>query len=660
MTHSSFGHQHPEGNRPDHQEKPRFSAADIAPGDSHTLATLLASALDDLAQHRWTSFDVPTKRILDELRLITRPQFEIRYQTTKEFSDLYDAIKALPFDGRVLALRAILAAHDQFGPTGAGVTATHIGLFTSPLRERFGNETNLIISHFRKLTLAFIENKHLGLNTFGNLLGESLKERSLQTLLSHALLIHFTTQNPDEQASTLRFLRDEGQHNDVPFLDHVTYENDRRDARERARNVITRTLKYGLYAFDRLSSETRRPGRETPSLFHEFGKETFEDCFRLYTSNNDRTPGAGYYLSGPKLDKLFFSTKKSKKAYEDSFGTYGKAFEQLRDTTFFFMRGGIVVFHRDPEYRLPISGETDETGKYKKTEPYCLYIANDHFTGGLDLAALLPAKIVQRYIMPAIQFDDVQSSPGSHSDLAQPGFNLDSLAKLSLEAGLPPLMIANISTGFGGMVAAYPKGSAPYYSWEPDLDKASLIWRDARKRVHHAWYVRTADSFRNGGTQEEAARLRIEILKPLAEGCKKVATAAEGLLNILDLLTFRYDAWKVDLTPSTQQTPRMLQKAAQWHRSLHARKAPEKDFPFLCRVNRYNWNQPPEIVLDTFSWELNLGDGKTRKLPPLPGGQEVAEMLWARVVAPRVTFIDGERRAETDSTLVFLPRDLVV
>jgi hypothetical protein len=62
-------------------------------------------------------------------------------------------------------------------------------------------------------------------------------------------------------------------------------------------------------------------------------------------------------------------------------------------------------------------------------------------------------------------------------------------------------------------------------------------------------------------------------------------------------------------------------------------------------------------VLDTFSWELNLGDGKTKKLP---AAKEVAEMLWARHVAPRVTLLDGDSRAETDSTLVFLPRDLVV
>ena len=657
MTNSPFGHQQPEDPRPQQKENLLFIAADITPGDSHTLATLLASSLDHLDHGHWSSFDVSTKRILDDLRLITLSQSESRYQTTREFTELYNAIEDLPFDGKVLAMRALMAAHEQFESRGSSSTALHIGSFSSALRKRFGNESNLLMTHLRKLTLAFIENRHLELNAFGDMLGKNLEERSLQTLLSHTLLTHFTTQDAEEQKSTLQYLRDEGQHNDVPFLDHVRYESDRREARERSRNVITRSFKYGLYAFDRLSCETRRPSRDTPSLFHNFGKETFEDCFQLYTSNNDRTPGAGYYLSGVKLDKLFFSNKRSKKAYEGSFATYGKAFEQFPDTTFFFMRGGFVVFHRGPEYRLPIASDVDEHGRYKQTEPYCLYIANDHFTGGLELAALLPAKIVQRYIMPAIQFDGARPEPGSHPDLARPGFNLDSLAKRSLEAGLPPLMLANISTGFGGMVAAYPKGSAPYYSWEPELDKASLIWRDARKRVHHAWYVRTAEPFRHETTWEEAGRLRVEILKPLAEGCKKVATAAEGLLNLLDLFTFRYDAWKVDLTPGAQQTPRMLKAAAEWHRSLHVRNAPEKDFPFLCRVNRYNWNQRPEIVLYTFSWELNLGDGNTRKLP---AAQEVAEMLWARHVAPRVTLLDGDSRAETDSTLVFLPRDLVV
>ena len=464
MTNSPFGHQQPEDPRPQQKENLLYIAADITPGDSHTLATLLASSLDHLDHGHWSSFDVSTKRILDDLRLITLSQSESRYQTTREFTELYNAIEDLPFDGKVLAMRALMAAHEQFESRGASSTALHIGSFSSALREHFGNESNLLMTHLRKLTLAFIENRHLELNAFGDMLGKNLEERSLQTLLSHTLLTHFTTQDAEEQKSTLQYLRDEGQHNDVPFLDHVRYESDRREARERSRNVITRSFKYGLYAFDRLSCETRRPSRDTPSLFHNFGKETFEDCFQLYTSNNDRTPGAGYYLSGVKLDKLFFSNKRSKKAYEGSFATYGKAFEQFPDTTFFFMRGGIVVFHRGPEYRLPIASDVDEHGRYKQTEPYCLCIANDHFTGGLELAALLPAKIVQRYIMPAIQFDGARPEPGSHPDLAQPGFNLDSLAKRSLEAGLPPLMLANISTGFGGMVAAYPKGSEPYYS----------------------------------------------------------------------------------------------------------------------------------------------------------------------------------------------------
>jgi hypothetical protein len=656
----SFGPHNSPSDRPPRVEKAHFVTSNIAQGDTQALATILASSLEYLALERWRAFDISTKRALAELRLITRPQFATRYKTTIEFNQLYPAIKDLPLEGKAMAMRAILAAHEQFGSQGASITATHIGLFSYHLRERFGGDTSTVMTHLRKLTLAYIENKHLGLNLFGGSLGGALEERSRQIMLARAMFNHFTTRNPDEQTSSLRYLREEGQHNDVPFLDHAMFEEIRRETREHARNVIVRSLRYGLYAFDRLSAETRRPAPGAPCLFQEFGKEAFDDCFRLHTTNNDRTPGPGYYLSGAKADALFFGGKKSLKAYQESFATYGKAFEQFQDTTYFFMRGGIVVFHRGEEYRLPVASDRNAEGHFSKTEPYCLYIANDHFTGGIELAALLPARIVQRHLMPAIHFDDGLTGETPQLDLSQPGFNLDSLVQASTESGVPPLLLANISTGFGGLVAAYPKGSAPYYTWEEGLDKVGTMWRDGRKRVHHAWYVRSTEDYRYGTAHAQTTRARIELLKPLAEGCSRVATAAEGLLNLLDLFTFRYDAWKVDLTPQAPQTRRMLRAALHWHHSLHARGASEREFPFLCKVNRYNWNQRPEIVLDTHSCELNLGDGRVKKIPTTPGGQELAEMLWGRHVAPLVTFIDGNSRSETDSTLVFLPRDLVV
>lgn len=656
----SFGPNHPNSDPPPRVERAKFTAADIPSTDAQGLATMLASSLEYLALERWRAFDVSTKKILAELRLISRPDFAVRYKTTIEFNQFYPAIQSLPLEGKTLVMRAILAAHEQFGPQGAAITATHIGLFSNHLRGRFGGDTSTVIAHLRKLTLAYIENKHLGLNSFEPSLGGALEERSRQIMLARAMFTHFTTTNPEEQARSLNYLREDGQHNDVPFLDHPMFEEIRRETRERARNVIVRSLRYGLYAFDRLSAETRRPAQDVPCLFHQFGREAFEDCYRLRTTNNDRTPGAGYYLSGPKVDALFFGGKKSLKAYQESFGSYGKALEQFQDTAYFFLRGGIIVFHRGEEYRLPVAQEKDERGDYAKTEPYCLYIANDHFTGGIDLAALLPAKIIQRHLMPAIHFDEIPGGDEPAHDLSQPGFNLDSLALQATQMGLPALMLANISTGFGGMVAAYPKGAAPYYSWEPGLDKAGTSWRDGRKRVHHAWYVRSSEDFRYGATQAQTTRSRIELLKPLAEGCGRVATAAEGLLNLLDLFMFRYDAWKNDLTPLAPQTPRMLQAALDWHHGLSRRRAPEHDFPFLCKVDRYNWNEPPQIVLDTYSCELHLGEGRVKKIPTHASGREVAEMLWSQHVSPLVTSTHGEERSETPSTLVFLPRDLVV
>jgi hypothetical protein len=577
--------------------------------------------------------------------------------TTFEFDAFYKGVARLSLEDRALAIQTLISAHESAGQTGARYAAVHIGDLSSALkREALGN-SDVLVAHIRKLLLNFVESKNLSINTNTNTLWATLEEREKLILLSRAIMIHFTTSDAHEQQRTQRYLSDTGRHNDVPFLDAPMFHQDRLETRERSRTIITRAMKHGLYLFDRLSIESRRPHADIPCLLHTFGKAAFDDCRRIHSTNNERTPGAGFYLSGPRTEKLFFSDKNVTTSYSEAYGSYGRALAQFGDATFIAMRGGMIVLHRAEEYRLPTHEMTDQKGDFVRTEPYCLFIANDHFAGSIELAALLPVRVIQKHIMPSLDLSEHGTDDPPPVDVSLPGFNLETLAKSAFELGAPPLMLANISTAFGGMVAAYPKGSSPYYLWEPERGSAGPLWQDAMGRVHHAWYVRSSDMFRYGMSQSLASRVRIEMLRPLVEGCNKVATAAEGLLNLLDLFMFRYDAWKCDLTPGSTGTPRMLRETLQWHRSLKAKNAHQSAYPILCKVDRYDWSAPPVPLIDTFSLETSTGDGKTRLLP---ASLERGEIFWKEYVTHQFTNLHSGSRHESNQTLVFLPRNLVL
>lgn len=642
---------------PHHETTRRFIASDLPLGDVKGLAALLAESLPALAAGRWRAFDISTKVALSNLGLIIRPPMSTRFITTFEFDTFYKGVSRLSVEDRGLAIQTLIAAHECAGEIGSRCAAVHIGDLASALRrEELGN-SNVLVANLRKLLLHFVESKNLGLQTDADTLWDALEEREKLILLSRAVLIHFTTSDLHEQRQTQHYLSNIGRHNDVPFLDSPMFQDARLQTRERSRTIITRALKHGLYLFDRLSIETRRPHPEIPCLLQTFGKEAFEDCRRIHSTNHERTPGAGFYLSGPRTEKLFFGAQNLTTTYSEAYGPYGKALEQFADATFIAMRGGMIVLHRGEEYRLPTHELTDQKGDFVTTEPYALFIANDHFAGSVELAALLPVRVVQKHIMPSLELSDRGADDPPPLDISMPGFNLEALTKSAFEIGAPPLMLANISTAFGGMVAAYPKGSSPYYLWEPAREKAGSLWQDAMGRVHHAWYVRSSDLLRYGLSQPQASQLRIEMLRPLVDGCNRVATAAEGLLNLLDLFMFRYDAWKCDLTPQSTGTPRMLRETLHWHRSLKAKNAPRSAYPILCKVDRYDWSAPPLPLIDTYSLETATGDGKTRLLP---ASLERGEIFWKEYVTHQITNLHSGSRHESNQTLVFLPRNLVL
>jgi hypothetical protein len=354
------------------------------------------------------------------------------------------------------------------------------------------------------------------------------------------------------------------------------------------------------------------------------------------------------------MDQLFFKKLIKDGSYARSYEKYGDALAQFESSTFVFLRGAILVQNPSDDYLLPV-GPASPSQNYEK---YALFLANDHFTGGYELAALLPIKVLYRYIRPSLHDRNPRPDDPAPVDISVPGFNLASLVQACERAQLPAIMLANLSTVFGGNAAGYPKGSHPFYWWEPAREAAGNLWRDALGRVHHAWYVRGEGSPPPGVARTEHF---INMLRPLGQACHQVADVATGLLDILDLFMMRYDAWKCDLVPSQDSIPRMLAEAYTWHTELHKRNASSAAFPLVCVADRYDWSQPPEVVLDTETLEMHLGDGRRYALAPRGGGEGAAELTaWARYVTPRISARKGKRGfTESDKTLILLPREYV-
>jgi len=623
--------------------------------DQSGRAQFILDALPLVEQQRWDLFTIASRRFLVSTGLmVTSPETWAHELTvpSKEFQAL---VGTLTGEAKLLAARALLLLTEDFGFQAAGPAVFHLRQIAEWFRENSVAPENAITSAYRKLVLALIEERNLGTASFRDGSVEEVLGRRLSIVkLNSTLLKYLGAKDRAEKTEARDYLYKEGRHNDLPFLDNPRFEADRREVKDKAVSTALRCFKY-TFNFDRLSGETRRAASELESLITRFGVDCFEDCRAMFGSSIDRTPGrGGRYLSNPRMEQLFFQKLTRDGSYARSYENYGEALAQFESSTFVFLRGAILVYNPSDDYLLPV-GPASPSQHYEK---YALFLANDHFTGGYELAALLPIKVLYRYIMPSLQ--DLNPAPDEALpvDISVPGFNLASLVDACERAQLPAIMLGNLSTVFGGNVAGYPKGSEPFYWWEPARERASNIWRDALGRVHHAWYVRGEDSPPPGVVRTEHF---INVLRPLGQACHQVADVATGLLNILDLFMVRYDAWKCDLAPSQGSIPRMLAEAYTWHTELHKRKASSAEFPLVCLADRYDWSKPAEVVLDTETLEMHLGDGRRYALPQHSRGEGTAELsAWSKYIVPRIAARKGKRGfAESDKTLILLPREYV-
>ena len=650
----TFHFPHPEDNQPKLPKPDRgvLHIDAIPEHKRHEREALILEAIP-LARHGyWELLGPATKEALFSLGLIGTKPFPVAHHTTISCDRLQAIVDALPEETRTYPIRLLAMAVERFGMHAAGTVTAHL---QDLLQVCGGIETprgEELALQIRKLIFTFVEDKHLELKTFSNLLEDVFKSRLDQFILSKNLRTYLTTTDYYAQKEALGILFEIGRHNSPPFLDARPFKREREEARNRAETIVLRCMKYN-HSFDRLMCETRRlvPGR--PSLLARFGEANFEEAWRLKALDHNRSPGPGFFFNGAKMDSLFFDGRQAARWYASAYQAYGNAFEQLPKVGYLASRLAHVVFCDAPQYWLPVSEEQDG-----RKELYCALLANDHFTGSFDLAGLFPLKLVRRHIISSLEELQANEEDADVRDVCDPGFNIESLTRDCERAGLPALDLANISVAFGGAVAAYPRGSAPYYSWEPTLPVTSTLWTDARGRVHHAWRARHHDG--EGFAKVQLRRKREQLLKPLAEGCRVVADAAEGLLNILDLIMFRYDAFKSGLLPSQLSQSLMLREALDHHRALRETGAKEHEYSCLCLVDRYDWSATPELLLDTHSLKLHLPGGGVRELSSEPSARERIEALWEREVLNHLrTYQDGVHQ-ETQKTLLFLPRHHVV
>lgn len=652
----SFHFPHNDDDQPKLPDfnRPIIHLDSVPAEDTKARRQLLLEALPLADSGHWQLLGDSTKQELANLGLVARVELPPHLRTTAAFSRLVTVLKALPDDAAEYAFSVLGQAVTRFGSNATATVTLHLVALLDVCRSNSTSPKEEFAMAVRKLALAFYEDSNLILNSFDTLLEDALQSRLNKTVLSKNLMTYLTTKDYYHQKEALQILFEIGRHNSPPFLEGRRFRKQREEVRHRAETIVTRSYKF-THNFDRFLCEARRVDPAKPSLMARFGEECFDEAWRLKALDKNRSPGPGMLLKAPRAESLFFGGRQADGWYKEAYAPYGDALKQFPTSSFLVCRAGFFVFNDAPQYSLPVGAL--ESGE---REPYCAAFMNNHLTGGFELAGLLPVRIVRRHIIRSLEEMRGTDDDEGVADVTAPGFNFDSLAREAQWEHIPALRLANISVAFGGAVAAYPVGWEPYYGWEPVWGEAGRLWQDGLGRIHHAW---RALEFEDGDEilgKSAITRKRIEALRPLGEGCKVVANAAEGFLNLLDMFMFRYDAWKCGLTPGQGSTALMLKEALGEHRARREQGASPDQYSVLCLAHRYDWSAEPMPLLDTHSLSLHLPDGKAPVTLSIdPHGRERAEAIWHQhIVRQFCNFQDGMRH-ETDRTLVFLPRSHV-
>lgn len=557
------------------------------------------------------------------VRGISVPEGRIR--PTEFGEDVIRQLIGKPIETGAQVVRVVLRAEELTGKTTRLRIVGHIGQLWEAASSTQPNKDLRLRAfdrHLRKLGIALLEGS-LPFDASG------LEKRGLQiTAEGHVDTFLAGTSGRMQRsrhAKAYDWLQDQAQHCPIPYPSWQPHA--KQECFEESYKIVTRARHQSYHSFNRLRMENRALGAPL-SLFREFALDAFEDVRMIRGDNLDVPPGRGTFMSGARLERLFFDLGSSDRiieSYERNEGAwFADAIRMLESSTVVALRGWIGVTSDDPLFtvRLHERGEC---------EGYYYIVDNDHFSGSYGFAYGIPRSVVARKLLPTVYgLDDTHLNA---YDIGKVGASIPALIEATIQAGKVPLKLGGMSPLFGGMCNAIPSGVSPVFAWE-NKDQTT-IWRDLDNHVHWSWMV--------WNIREDRSQVN-NLVRPLQVADRMVREFATTGQKLFEVVRNRYAAWKNDQTPGERAAPRMLIRAYDIYRDHHARGVGAKDEEtiFLALADRSDPQFKPTPILNCHTLELKSGTS-TIQLPKNSDGTENAEaLLWRKHVRPLIESVSRD------------------
>ena len=421
-------------------------------------------------------------------------------------------------------------------------------------------------------------------------------------------------QSPAARKS-LRFLqmREGGNYCPTPY---PSWQSEaKRDSQEQSKRIVTRARMQSYTGFQKLRLEARHLAGHEP-LLTTFARDTHEDVRVVHGSDIDTPPGRGLYMSGLKLDSLFFNNPTKPGNLLENYqqtdrAWWSPALKYIEDLTVIPLRGWIGLLNPCPEFTL-------------LGERYAFLIDNDHLSDQYGCAYGIPQSIVSNKIVRSLHELDAQPNK-KNIDLSRADASISGLISATVKAGKAPLTFGTMSQLFGGMSNALPVGYAPTMSWE--VARQDSIWKDIYNHVHWSWLV--------WSFQEERAQVDAQVA-PISAADSEIGKFVTTAQQLFEIWRDRYAAWKNDQTPGEKVAPRMLVRAYEIHRAYEHkdRSIPQDETIYIGIYDRNNPGGRPTPVINCRNLEI-MDQGSAIQLPLSGDGAENRELLlWKEHVKP--------------------------
>ena len=514
---------------------------------------------------------------------------------------LYNAVKPLSNESGILALKILLRAEaaDPLAKLNWRRLIEHtIQLIKLGEADR----------HLRKLNIGILQGSV-------DLSESALNLRFMQICSEAHTDTYLNAPQSNAARKSLRFLqmRDGGNYCPTPY---PSWQSEaKNESQEQSKRIVTRARMQSYTGFQKLRLEARHLAGHEP-LLTTFARDTHEDVRVVYGSDIDTPPGRGLYISGLKLDSLFFNNPTKPGNLLENYqqtdrAWWSPALKYVEDLTVIPLRGWIGLLNPCPEFTL-------------LGERYAFLIDNDHLSDQYGCAYGIPQSIVSNKIFRSLHELDAQPDKTT-LDLSRADASISGLISATVKAGKAPLTFGTMSQLFGGMSNALPVGYAPTMSWE--VARQDSIWKDIYNHVHWSWLV--------WSFQKERAQVNAQVA-PISAADRDIGKFVTTAQQLFEIWRDRYAAWKNDQTPGEKVAPRMLVRAYEIHRAyeLKDRSIPQDETIYIGIYDRNNPGGRPTPVINCRNLEI-MDQGSAIQLPLSGDGAENRELLlWKEHVKP--------------------------